>query len=107
MSNGKGSRQRPLSVSAEEYGSRFDRIFGSRHSVSEELPWLVPPPATPKDRSLQQEWDRLMRGAAALREVERRFTIDAMGVHVESVTYEPVACPFCGSQTCRNPECGG
>ena len=59
MSNGKGSKQRPLSVSREEYGARHDRIFGSRHSVSEELPWLVPPPATPKGRTLQQEWTRL------------------------------------------------
>ena len=76
MSNGKGSKTRPLSVSAEEYGNRFDRIFGSRHSVSEELPWLVPPPATPKDRTLQEEWNRLMR--------------------------EPIRCKVCGAE--RGPQ---
>jgi len=35
MSGGKGSRPRPFSISQEEYGNRFDAIFGkTKHADS-------------------------------------------------------------------------
>lgn len=39
MSNGKGSKPRPLSVSYEKYSDNFDAIFRKKHTVEvKELP---------------------------------------------------------------------